>query len=828
MNYTPEPLPKNVMSRIKRLKLVGFFILLAENLTDSFWRLFFWILLFAALWLFEIPAALGQWAEILTFIIFISGVGFFLRKDARHFRWPSSLAIDKRLQTASGLAHEPLRSLPDIPAGEIDESAARLWIREQSRKLATLSRLRLFSPRAFVAAKDPRGVRLLIALAAVCGFLTAGPDALSRIQTGLMPFHGDAQGEKPENLTLIITAPAYTGKSQVVLHGAEKGMLEIPEGSALKVILRQRTLPFMKPSLFVDEDRRELKPADEYTSVLETAIDKGSTLSLKNGIFPVAAWNIRIIKDQPPRIESGGDPSVLSQGQIKIPVKMLDDYGVQTLGMNMHLEAQISMALGANVDELRSVMSPANTEFSMTPVYDLTSHPWAGLATVITMTATDQKGQTATLAPIKMVLPERKFTNPLAVDLIAIRKSIIKNPLDSYQKHYRVLEGFLYAQESQLLDRQTRLGLRAATSRMAYNNPSAEVSGTLVSLLWDIALHLEDDNLSLSARNLKDAQNALQDALQNPQTTPEEIAQLMDKLRQAMQDYLQAMAQEYQKRAQNGDMPPEMPPEMMSNMMDMDALAKMFDQMEADAMAGNKDAAQNMLSQLQRFMDMANPSMQTALPKDVEAMMKAMKDLKSLVDEQEKLLEETQKQAELLSTLDAMGLTKGREPPPFLHSQENAAVQEALRQRLEDLMKALEENSAKIPEGFNGAEEQMQGAASSLKENAPDIAITQQEAALKLLKQGQEQMSQAMRQRMQGMTGLSLFSGGPQRFDPLGRPLGDQEGPNGQARESNVKVPSEAERKRLQEIVNELRRRSGQRDRPQEELEYYRRLLKRF
>lgn len=43
-----------------------------------------------------------------------------------------------------------------------------------------------------------------------------------------------------------------------------------------------------------------------------------------------------------------------------------------------------------------------------------------------------------------------------------------------------------------------------------------------------------------------------------------------------------------------------------------------------------------------------------------------------------------------------------------------------------------------------------------------------------------------------------------------------------------VKIPSEAERKWVQEILNELRRRASDRRRPQEELDYYRRLLKRF
>jgi hypothetical protein len=44
----------------------------------------------------------------------------------------------------------------------------------------------------------------------------------------------------------------------------------------------------------------------------------------------------------------------------------------------------------------------------------------------------------------------------------------------------------------------------------------------------------------------------------------------------------------------------------------------------------------------------------------------------------------------------------------------------------------------------------------------------------------------------------------------------------------DVHVPEEAERKRSQAIQEELRRRGGERERPQEELDYIGRLLRQF
>jgi hypothetical protein len=71
---------------------------------------------------------------------------------------------------------------------------------------------------------------------------------------------------------------------------------------------------------------------------------------------------------------------------------------------------------------------------------------------------------------------------------------------------------------------------------------------------------------------------------------------------------------------------------------------------------------------------------------------------------------------------------------------------------------------------------------------------------------------------------LSLGGG---RFDPLGRPL-DQEGGNSLLSGDTVKIPDEAERRRVQEILKTLRDRAGDLQRPEYELDYLRRLMRQF
>jgi hypothetical protein len=66
-----------------------------------------------------------------------------------------------------------------------------------------------------------------------------------------------------------------------------------------------------------------------------------------------------------------------------------------------------------------------------------------------------------------------------------------------------------------------------------------------------------------------------------------------------------------------------------------------------------------------------------------------------------------------------------------------------------------------------------------------------------------------------------------ERRDPLGRPL-REDGHGQSADESGVKVPDEMEQARSHAIQEELRRRGGEKTRPQPELDYIERLLRQF
>ena len=122
------------------------------------------------------------------------------------------------------------------------------------------------------------------------------------------------------------------------------------------------------------------------------------------------------------------------------------------------------------------------------------------------------------------------------------------------------------------------------------------------------------------------------------------------------------------------------------------------------------------------------------------------------------------------------------------------------------------------------AEQEMRSSAAMLGNNDPSLSAPHQEKAIKYLQDSMQQMSQQMAQMMKQMMMMAM---GPGKMDPLGRPLEEGKGPSWLPG-SQVKIPDEAERKRVQEIQKLLRDRSGELERPDYELDYFRRLLKQF
>ena len=119
----------------------------------------------------------------------------------------------------------------------------------------------------------------------------------------------------------------------------------------------------------------------------------------------------------------------------------------------------------------------------------------------------------------------------------------------------------------------------------------------------------------------------------------EEIAKLMDELRKAMDEYMQMLAREAMQNPLSQN--PMMQNELMRMLRQSD-LQRMMDQIENLARSGSRDAAREMLSELQRMMDnlRAGRHMQQQQAEGNQ-MNQALDKLSELMRRQQELMDET-------------------------------------------------------------------------------------------------------------------------------------------------------------------------------------------
>lgn len=876
-----DPLDSNnirLLESLRRKRNLAFLVLLIERISLHCWRIVFWALFFAGLWMMELPQFLGNTAEVVFSITFFAGMLFWIRIDILSFRLPVNKILDDRLEQDSKILRGSINALSDTLANPKGQLTRELWNSAQQGILYSLHKLHVNAPKAIIARRDPNALRFIAIIIFICGIFISGPDWQSRIIYGAFPLGTQFQEQLRTNtVTLWIKPPDYTNAaaSQILGSGNVEGGLKIQQGSQIKFRVYSPFDHYFAPVLHNGSQTLTMKYIGENMFGAETMIEKSDRLSISQFYLPRANWPYTFVPDNPPYFvqkektnntskpeksasndapENDNPFEILSNSHMQFTFTVQDDYGVTDLDLSMELDPAIDeRPIGSPYHDTKLVMSPADTEFKIDPVYDLTWHNWAGLPVVLNFSIKDHLGQIEKFTPISITLPERKFENPVARSIIAIRKNLAWSKDYDFAKIANDLASLLTAKDFFKNEPAAYLGIKTASVRLLQTEgmkkeARMETSNAVSDLLWDIAIALEDGRLALAHRDVLDAQKALENALRNPNTSEDEIDRLMQDMQDKIQNYFSALQDDIKRRMENGEHFPMLSPDQYGQMINPESLSNFLEQLQSEMKSGNTTKSKEMLSQLQRMMEMMDPSMHRSMPKDMQMMSKGVSELQKLIENQEKLKTQTEKQAKLqdeLSIFNNPNMQKDKEftepkngfppaPKPGsdnllkewnkVDTTKNKDEQEALRMILGKLMIEADEKLGEIPEKFGRAERNMVDSSESLGKDNPKESIPHQESAIKNLKDSQEELKKKLKNRMQQMVGIGLNGG--MKYDPLGRPYGNHDQQMGA--DSQVKIPDETQQKRVQEILRLLRERSGEFQRPEEELEYFRRLLRQF
>ncbi|WP_395830781.1 TIGR02302 family protein [Elstera sp.] len=792
-------------------------------------------LIFVALAWTGLLFLLPGWAHLAILILF-AAVGFGLGwTRLRHFRWPDSAAVDRRIETASGLAHRPLTTLQDEPAGG-DAVTFSLWQVHRARVLASLTQLRTGIPARGAYEVDPFGLRALVVSALIVGFFAAGPDRGERLRDAFLP-RFETVSAVPPSMDVWATPPAYTNLPPLALSRLPEGeVIALPGGTQLSVQLsgyETKTPPaFSAPGVAATPLTRQSDGVWHGEATLPVPPDaQEGTLTLLN-----RAWPVRVLPDAVPKITFRERPGPTPRQSLRLPWGAEDDYGIESV------RAEIRLSERKGEPFSLTLASPARKTASGAPLHDLTDHPWAGLPVAITLIARDGRGQEGRSEPELLILPARAFTHPVAKAIIDLRRALTEEP-DSAPEVARALEKLAIRPQAFSHDTLVFLGLMSARARLILQE-SGEDQAPVVRTLWDLALRLEEGDLSVLERDLRDAQQAVQEGLEQDLTDPE-MQQRLDAMQQALDRYMQALTRRAIENSQRADRP-RRPRDPNARMVTNRDIQQMMDKARELARQGQKEQAQALLDQLRELMEqLANAEPELAdgdesemSEDDGDPTSQALQNLQDLARQQRSLMDRGLQQNRQRGQRGQQG-QQGQQGEPQPGDGDMAGEQESLRRRLGEIMRQLGEANGGMPQGLGRAEQAMRDALSRLQQGQQGGAAGAQQQALDQLRDAMRGL--ADQQRQQAGEGQGAGQGRPrpgqrpgqqtttgQNRDPLGRDRGDQNPGNGLGNDDRVRIPDDSAVERARTIFDDLRRRAADPTRPTLEREYIDRLLRGF
>ena len=805
-------------------------------------------------WLFA-PRAL----RIAGVVLFALAVAASLAPLIR-LRWPAARDITTRLDRDSGAAHRPATSLADSLANADDPVAQALWAEHQRRLERSVAAIRVAKPAPRMAERDPYALRFAAALIAFAAAAAAGPELYGRFAAAFDWRGGDAPLAAAESrIDAWIDPPPYAGRPPVVIDfkSASQQTLTVFEDSVLVVrgdpgVVETRvegqiapTNPKAPPALAPPSERRWTIRGDGKATIWR---GESKAADLAFAVTPAGLPTVKLTEE----------PRANLSGSLTLAYQLEDRYGIG------NARADFALPHDPSKPAPRSLAQPPQAALQLPPsangvgeartTADLSEHPWAGARVMMTLTATSVSGKTGSSAPVEVTLPQRPFHNPLARALVEQRRNLILDPDHEVKRVGAALTGLTIAPELFDTPANVYLGLKQARNSLVAARTDAQLLD-VAALLWAMAQQIEDGDSSQAERDLRAAEQALREALKRG-ASDDEIKKLMQNLRDAAQRFASEMARQAEREGDQAQADSNQPTQ------DLDQL---MDRMEETARSGAREEAEAMLDQMQEMFENMRGARDAQESPASRAMRKQMDELGKLMRDQQALRDDTfrsdQRQRERKRGPKRMSpgqddQAQGDDSPSDQGEADSnpdeqqgadpgdkqlGERQKALRDRLAELQRRLKSLGMKGEKGFDDAGKAMkeaegdlngekgdEGAQSPQGRSGKGAAVDAQGRALEALRQGTEGMQKQLSQGQgQGGNGKGYVArrrqpGDQRGDDPLGR---GREGNLGREDGSLKDAVGVAERARR--VLEELRRRLADPNRPIEERDYLERLMKR-
>lgn len=835
--------------------------LVAERATKAFWPLWSVLMLVIALVMLGVQDVTPPKLAMAAVAVFSLAGMWTLVYGLRRFRWPDDTEARERLDAT--LPGRPITALTDTQAIGADDAASRaVWKAHVARMAARAKGARPAPADLRVAAKDPYALRYVAMLALLVALLFGSLNRVQSVADIATGTGGTAMAAGP-SWEGWVEPPAYTGKPSLYLNDLPQGGLSVPEGSRITVRL------YGKVGALTVRQTVSGEPLEDAAAVSQEIIVTQAGVLAIDGAGG-AEWQISLLPDQPPSVRFDGELKREARGVMKQPFAASDDYAVLrgTAEFRLDLET-VERRYGLAVDpeprdpvvlDLPLPITGSRAEFTEELVDDLSEHPWSGLPVTLTLTVEDATGQTGQSEAMHMLMPGRRFFAPLARAVIEQRRDLLWSR-DNGERVAQVLRAVTHRPEGFVRNDSAYLMLRVVIRRLEAGvafGMTPELQDEIATALWDIALIFEDGSLADAKERLHRAQERLAEAMKNG-ASKEEIEDLMQELRDATKDYMRQLTEQ---QRQNGDQGEQQAQNGETFEFTQEELQALMDRIQELMEEGRMEEAADLMQRMNELMENLQMAENQNGKGEGSPGRQSMEDLKDTLREQQGLSDEAfrdlQEQFNPNANRGESGQNRGesggqgegrshtgqgdqgqgggegqqgREGGGKGQDESLADRQQALRDELRRQENGLpgagtaEGDAAR--EALERAGRAMEEAEQALRNGQLAEALDNQAEALEALREGMRNLGDALarnRQQDGSRQGQAQTRDQTNGRDPLGR---ESNGRGSSATQGDTLLKEDV-RRRAQELLNELRRRSGDRSRPAVELDYLKRLLDKY
>ena len=784
------------------------------------------------------------------------------------FRIPTKGAALVRLDET--LPGRPIQALMDTQAvGDSDAASMAVWRAHQARMAARAAQARPVPADLRIARRDPYALRYIAVVIFVVALIFGSIWRVGSV-ANMTPGAGQGLATGPvwEGWA---ESPRYTGRPTIYLNDIADGPLEVPAGSLITLRLYGE-VGALTVSETVSGRIGELPPASapeqDFTVVTEGEI----AINGPGG----RVWSVAVIPDTAPDVAILSAPESDALGEMSLPYQAEDDYGVEAGEARFALDlASVDRRHGLAIDpdprpeltvSLPMPIAGDRTLFEENLIEDFSEHPWANLPVKAVLSVLDAAEQQAETEPRQIILPGRRFFDPLAAAVIEQRRDLLWSR-DNATRIGQILRAVAHRPEEVFRKEVDQLRLRRIITRLetlaSYGLTDEQQDG-IARDMWDFALGLEEGDLSGALERLRQAKERLNQAMRDG-ASPAEIEELMRELRRATDDYMRQLSRQAELDNQSNDENGQQQNSQNQMQMNQDDLQRMMDRIQELMEQGRMAEAEQALQELQEMLENMRVTQgegqggQSAGQQAMEGLAETLREQQGLSDQAFRDLQEQfnpgaqagenqgnegrnggQGRGEQHSQggegqgeqgEGQQGGEGNQQGQPGQGEQSLADRQQALRDELRRQQGSLP--GAGTPEGdaardaLDRAGRAMDGAAEALRQDDFAEAIDNQSQAMEALREGMRALGEAMQQEAQnGQQGQGM-SESDRRADARD-PLGRDPGSNGSVGTEEGLLQGEDVYRRARDLLDEIRRRSGEGERPDVELNYLKRLLDRF